>query len=120
INVPGCALDKSAKFSGTSYLASLNFQMTPDHLLYFKTARGFRGGALQGRDADAPAVAPETATDYEIGFKGDFFDKRLRTNVAIYQTNYTNKQEQQITTNSVGAATTILRNAAEARIRGAE
>src|SRR5690606_138379 len=108
------------KFSGTSYLASLNLQFTPDHLLYIRTARGFRGGALQGRDADAPAVAPETATDYEIGFKGDFFDKRLRTNVAVYQTNYTNKQEQRITLNSQGATTTILQNAAEARIRGAE
>src|SRR5690606_29369012 len=115
-----CNAAASAKFSGTSYLASLNLQLTDTSLLYFKTARGFRGGALQGRAPDFPAVAPEIATDYEIGFKADFFDRRLRTNFAVYQTNYTNKQEQVITLNQFGSTTTILRNAAEARLRGAE
>src|SRR5690606_18445235 len=106
------------EFSGTSYLASFNFQVTPDHLFYVKTARGFRGGAF-GRTTQVPA-APEFATDYEIGFKGDWFDRRLRTNLAIYQTNYDNKQVSTLVPTSSGGFTTKLLNAATARIQGFE
>jgi iron complex outermembrane receptor protein len=113
-------------FSGTSYLASFNFQITPQHLFYAKTARGFRGGAF-GRTTQVPA-APEFATDYELGFKGDWLDRRLRTNVAIYQTNYDNKQVSSLQCTGgvappspAGAGfTTKLLNAATARIQGFE
>lgn len=113
-----------AKFSGTSYLLSFNFQMTPDKLFYAKTARGFRGGAM-GRAAAIPA-APEFAIDYELGFKGDFLDRRLRTNLSAYHTNYENKQESSLTCLGGEAPpcttgfTTTIRNAATARIRGVE
>jgi len=115
-----CATRADADFSGSSYLASLNWKITPDHLLYVKTARGFRGGALQGRANDQPPTEPEKATDYELGFKGEFLGRRLRTNLAVYQTNYNNKAEQTITINDLGVTTTILRNAAKARVRGVE
>jgi iron complex outermembrane recepter protein len=116
-----CASEDGAKFSGTSYLLSFNFQFTPDTLLYVKTARGFRGGALQVRSPDDPAAAPEIATDYELGFKSDFFERRLRTNFALYQTNYANKQETTILVNPVtNVTTTPIRNVASARIRGIE
>jgi iron complex outermembrane receptor protein len=100
-------------------LASFNFQITPNTLLYIKTARGFRGGAIQFRLPDQPPVKPETATDYEIGFKSDFFDHRLRTNLAAYRTNYANKQATEIITIG-GLPTTILANAASAVINGFE
>jgi iron complex outermembrane recepter protein len=109
----------SEEASGTSYLASFNFQVTPETLVYIKTARGFRGGALQFRAPQFEPVKPEIATDYEIGFKSDFFDHRLRTNLAAYQTNYDNKQETIIIFIN-GATTTQLFNAASARIRGFE
>lgn len=107
------------KSNGISYLASLNFQLTDDVLLYFKTARGFRGGGLQIRAPDAPGVSPEFAEDIEIGFKGDFLDGRLRTNLAIFQTDYTNKQETVII-ELAGTSATALVNAASATIQGVE
>jgi iron complex outermembrane receptor protein len=122
-----------ATFTGVSYLASINYQMTPDLLAYFKTARGFRGGAF-GRSDQAPAH-PETNNDYELGFKGEFFEHRLRTNIAIYDTEYQNKQVSEATcaTPSGGIISqpgsgcppgdtpnTILANAATANIKGAE
>ena len=105
--------------NGVSYLASANWQATPSILLYAKTAKGFRGGALQSRFALAPAVSPETATDYEIGMKGDFFDRVLRINLAAYQTQYKNKQESAIIATTAGSAS-ILVNAASAKIKGFE
>jgi iron complex outermembrane receptor protein len=115
----GCQVSQAAKFSGTSYLGSLNFQLAPDMLLYLKTARGFRGGALRVRAPSFPAAKPETATDYEVGFKSDFLNHTLRTNLAAYQTNYANKQETAIIQIN-GFSSTPIENAAKARIRGFE
>jgi len=114
----------NAVFTGWSYLFSANFQVTRDILFYFRTARGFRGGAF-GRN-NAPAAQPEIATDYELGFKGDFLEHRVRLNVALYQTNYTNKQVSVLTCAgggtppcTLGFGTAVL-NAATARMRGFE
>ena len=119
---------QSADFHGYSYLASLNFQVTDDVLIYLKTARGFRGGAF-GRTAQIPAK-PETDTDYELGIKGDFLDHRVRADLAIFDTQYRNKQESAAVCSdgkvpgptgcSSGTFSTILENAATARIRGVE
>ncbi|MDB5448422.1 MAG: hypothetical protein JWQ97_3739, partial [Phenylobacterium sp.] len=129
-------ITQEEKSNGISYLASFNFQLTPDMLLYVKTSRGFRGGALQFRAAGFPSVKPEIAIDYEAGFKSDFLEHRLRTNLAYYHTNYKNKQEQAITTvcgNQVVApgqptcaggdtphSSTVLKNAATAKVDGVE
>jgi iron complex outermembrane receptor protein len=115
----------TAKFRGTSYLLSFNFQLTRDKLLYVKTARGFRGGAF-GRSLQPPAK-PEIATDYEVGLKADWLERRLRTNFAVFQTNYDNKQVSSAACIGGEAppcgpagSTVVLNNAASARIRGAE
>jgi len=115
---------QDAYFKGTSYLLSGNFQITPDVLLYVKTSRGFRGGAF-GR-TNAPAAKPEIATDYEVGFKAEFWHHRIRANLAVYDTEYTNKQVSVLTCNGgfqppcpSGFSTAVL-NAASARMRGVE
>jgi iron complex outermembrane receptor protein len=115
----GCSVSSSADFSGYSDLFSANFQLTPEMLLYAKSSRGFRGGALQLRAPTFPAARPETDQEYEVGFKGDFFDHRLRTNLAAYWTNYKNKQEEAIVLIG-GVQSTPIENAATARIRGFE
>lgn len=118
-----------AHSTGWSYLASLNFQLTNDILLYIKTSRGFRGGAF-GRSYQVPAK-PETDVDYEIGLKSDFFHHRLRVNVDAYTTDYNNKQVSTEVCSGGSLPTalgcpngqttsTLLLNAATARIRGVE
>jgi len=112
-------------FNGWSYLASANYQVTPDHLIYAKLSRGFRGGAF-GLSAQR-AAAPEFARDIELGFKGEFLERRLRTNVAVYQTKYTDYQVTSLACLSglpppCGASgfTTRLSNAAKAEMKGFE
>ncbi|MBV9995839.1 MAG: TonB-dependent receptor [Caulobacteraceae bacterium] len=118
--VPGTATlvpTMHAASNAWSYLLSFNFQITPDMLLYFKTAKGTHGGVLQGRAFSFAPAYPESATDYEIGFKGEFLDHRLRVDTAGYITHYANKQETIIT----GAPpTTVLFNATTANIKGWE
>jgi iron complex outermembrane receptor protein len=113
-----------AKSNGISYLLSFNVQLGPDKLLYVKTARGFRGGSF-GSVAQPPAH-PETAVDYEFGLKASWFDRRLRTDLAAYWTNYDNKQVLSVVCEGGGrppcprSFATLLLNAAQARMRGVE
>jgi iron complex outermembrane receptor protein len=101
-------------------LASFNFQATPNMLFYIKTSRGFRGGGIQARDPVVPAFSPEKVTDYEAGYKAEFFNQRLRTNFAAFHSNYKNKQETAIQILSNGSLTTAIQNASSATIDGVE
>jgi iron complex outermembrane receptor protein len=114
-----CNFSQHGSSNGVSYLASFNAQITPDILLYLKTAEGFRGEVLQIR-ADAPPAQPETATDYEFGIKSEWFEHRVRANLAIYDTEYSNKQETQIIPGPGGSLITPVLNAASARVQGVE
>jgi len=57
-------------------------------LLYAQAAKGFKGGgfsAIALFTADAIGVyGPETNWTYEGGLKADWFDSRLRTNIALF------------------------------------
>jgi len=117
--ITDCSTKREATFTGNSWLASLNWQVTPQTLAYLKTAQGFRGGGWNLRVITAPAFSPEKARDIEIGLKSDFFDGRLRANLAAYRTKYTNKQESIII--PVGLTPqTVVQNAASATIKGLE
>lgn len=114
-DITNCSVHQSETSSGTSYLASLNWQLAPDELLYLKTSRGFRGGALNPRDATASPAKPEVATDYEMGLKSEFWHHRLRFNTAIYDTEYSNMQELFVVNDVIET-----QNAARSRIQGFE
>jgi len=115
-----CALPQRAKFDGWSYLASANAQWTPEILTYAKISKGFRGGALQLRLPSAAPAQPEIGKDIEVGFKGDFLDRRLRANLAWFRTNYSNQQFSFLVILPSGARTTQLFNAATSKFQGWE
>ena len=119
-NPDACLVNNEKTFTGFSYLGSLNWQVTPDTLVYVKTAKGFRGGAFQLRSPTLAPAGPETARDIEVGFKKDWLDHRIRTNLAAYTTKYTNKQENIIVVLPGGGSATIIQNAADATLRGFE
>lgn len=104
-----------------SYLISLNYQVTPDIMLYASHSTGYRSGGIQGRSASAAQAAanynPEHAKQYEIGFKSMFFDKRILLNIAAYHIDYKDAQINQIPLNT---PFDIIRNAARAKFEGIE
>lgn len=107
--------------SGVSYEFAVNYKIAPDVMVYATTRRGFRAGDLN-TNAQYLAFNPEYATDYELGIKSQFFDRRVLFNVAAYYTNYKNVQKAETIVNfgppiAVGTAVT---NAAKARIYGLE
>jgi len=91
--------------------ASLSFRPNEDHTIYVSYARGFKGGGFDPRGLSTAApdlngngtreqdeifdyflFEPETVTSYEIGYKADLFDRRLRLAIAGFYADYTDVQ----------------------------
>jgi iron complex outermembrane recepter protein len=68
-----------------------DYRFSEQFLGYASASTGFKGGGVNPR----PFVAdqrqpfkPETLTTYEIGFKSDLFDRRVRLNGAVFLNKY--------------------------------
>lgn len=59
-------------------------------------SQGFRtgGASYNALSASAYSYAPETATTYEIFYKGSFLDERLKLNSNVFFTQYSDQQVQ--------------------------
>lgn len=104
---------------------SATYKVTPQFNIYASYSQGFKSGGfdMRGDASVTPATKlgydPETVTTYEIGFKSNLFDRHLRLNGAIFQSDY---KGQQVTTQvPVGtSAVSFVDNVGNSRIRGAE
>ncbi|MEP7351460.1 MAG: TonB-dependent receptor [Sphingorhabdus sp.] len=106
-----------------SYTASANYKVAENVLVYAKTSRGFRGGGFNLRGTSVLSFTPfdpEKVTDYELGLKSEFFDRRARFNVALFTSDYSDIQKSTIVANGQGGTATIVANAASARVKGFE
>lgn len=73
------------------YKAGIDYQFTDDIMAYFSTATGYRPEAVNPRPFQITQFLPvsgEEATSYELGIKGDYFDNRVRLNVAGFYIDY--------------------------------
>lgn len=101
---------------------SLNYQVASTILLYASASRGYKSGGFNERPATLSSLTefqPETVWSYEIGAKSDLFNHHLRTNLALYRSEYNNIQlTRQILINNV--IVSDVNNVAKARIQGVE
>ncbi|WP_243455594.1 TonB-dependent receptor [Sphingosinicella sp. BN140058] len=105
--------------SDTDFIHRLNvtYKVTDDALVYATVSRGFRPGGINRRTG--PGFGPYQADfidNYEAGFKTSWWNNRIRFNAAIYQLNWSDIQLSFLGANGL----TVIRNAGDARIRGAE
>ncbi|KMS53627.1 hypothetical protein V474_22980 [Novosphingobium barchaimii LL02] len=104
--------------SRITYNLGANYKINNDVLVYGKYSTGYiSGGSLGG-----VVYNPETAKSLEGGIKADWFDRVLRTNLAVFSVKYGNLQ---FPTNGTAlglssALTSLLTNAGEARANGFE
>jgi iron complex outermembrane receptor protein len=124
-----CGLRRSDDFSGVSYTAGFDYKVNDDVLVYLKTSKGFRSGGQNLRAPNTAAFipfAPEKALAYEIGFKSQFLDNRVRFNAAAYITDVKDIQRSTLiatpplVAGGVPGTATILGNAGKARFKGFE
>lgn len=84
-NIGGGIVHLSQRSSKLTWKTGLDYQLTPDNLLYGSISTGYKPGG--GNPGTAPAVVPanyrpETITAFEVGSKNSFFDRKLIANLA--------------------------------------
>ncbi len=84
----------SAKTTSFDWKVGLDYKLTDDILVYSSVATGYRPKAFNPRPflpSQFVEVDGEENTSYELGFKGDMFDRRLRLNVAGFYIDYSQR-----------------------------
>jgi len=114
-NTPNCLLtglfDLPGEFKGDRFdwRIAADYRFSDEFLAYASVSTGFKGGGVNPRpffgpstgECDAPTYAggpcnqiksfnPETIRTYEVGFKADLLDRRLRLNGAAFFNEYSN------------------------------
>jgi iron complex outermembrane receptor protein len=128
---PGLKSNTSAPLSvginnaAPSFLVSTDYHLLPTTMVYGLISQGEKAGGLNstlptaGVGVSSLIVKPETATDYEVGLKGEFFDRRLSLDLAAFYTEVRDYQATYETTVN-GSSVQILTNVGRVRTEGLE
>jgi iron complex outermembrane receptor protein len=101
-----------------TWLGGVNYKPTDDMLIYGKYVTGF----ISGGQLATKTYGPETAKSWEVGLKADLFDRRVRSNLALFDVKYGNLQLQTSGLNLIPPinASVVLVNAGSAKAKGFE
>ena len=100
---------------GTVPRVNLTYKITPDHLLYATYSKGFRPGGVN-RVSGAPPYAADYLINYEVGWKTQWLDHRVRWNGALFWEDWKDFQFSFLVPPSI----TAIANGGDARIKGFE
>jgi iron complex outermembrane receptor protein len=127
--IPNATTIASHEFQAPTWTAGLDYQVTPDTLVYVKGSRGFKSGGYNGAGTPPFPIKYESeyVTDVEIGLKADwdFEGIKLRTNLDGFHDDYRNAQRavgvlvQTVPAPAPKTATTLIANG-DATIEGTE
>lgn len=115
-----CAQTQEVEFDYPAWTLGLDWQMTPDVFAYIQTRGASKSGGWNTRAGSLPAFEPENVRDVEGGLKATWFDRRLRTNLAVFHTWQSDVQRQAAALTPAGASTQYVVNAGDARVYGVE
>jgi iron complex outermembrane receptor protein len=108
-----------------SFVVSTDYHLQPNLMVYASVSRGEKAGGVNsslpaaGEPTSSLIVAPETATSYEGGLRGEAFEHRVRYSLDAFWTNVSNYQATFFTTIN-GQTAQLLTNVGEVRTRGVE
>ncbi len=102
---------------------SVNYRWSEELSTYFRFATGYRSGGYNVRSSNEAAFRQpfdeENITSYELGWKSDLLDRKLRLNGSLFHLVYEDRQIAQFEAGSGGASTRIV-NAGESETSGLE
>jgi iron complex outermembrane receptor protein len=122
----GTAYQTSDSWNDTIAMASARYDLSEEAMVYASYSEGFRSGGFSIRSARLPSEAafdPEEAFQWEVGVKSEWFDRRLRTNLAYFNLERDNGQFSSIITLLPGAipgTTTLINNGGKSITKGLE
>ncbi len=103
--------------SKLTYSVSTSYHFSTDQMIYARIATGYRpGGANQIAPDAPPTFGPDTTTNYEIGVKTEWLDRRLLLNLTEFYIDWKNTQITAVTPLQL----TYISNAGAATSKGTE
>ena len=123
---PGGYAELSKSWTEVSPKLGLAYQINEDSMLYASYAEGFKSGGFFGvnqniADFVRDQYEPEYANSFELGYKSQHMNNRMRFNLTYFRNDFKDKQEQSVqqdaTTNTVA---TVFSNAASVIYSGFE
>jgi len=104
---------------------NLRYRLNEDAMVYGLYSKGYRSGGFNGRpgtyEAASIAYDPEFVDNFELGWKTEWMNGRVRLNGSVFLMKYDDKQEEQSVPTTVGTGQqTLVTNAAKAEIKGLE
>lgn len=113
----------TARYSANKldYRVAVDYRFSDEFLAYASVSTGFKGGGSNPRPFNAAQVLPfnpEKVTAYEIGFKSDLLDRKVRFNVAAFLNDYSDLQIPVLACPTSPCAARL--NAGDATVKGLE
>lgn len=99
----------------------VDYRISDEVMVYATYSRGYRSAAFNAQAFALPeeltVAKPEDVDAYELGLKGEFFDRRLRFNTALFRYDYKN---QQVLNVNPATQAQVLISLPESEVTGAE
>ena len=108
---------RTATFSSVQPRLSAAYKFTPDKLVYVSWGVGFRSGGFNPPSFRIPIYRDEKLTNFEVGFKTQWFDHLLTINGALFHSIVKNLQFSAI---DFQTGSEVTSNIDRAHINGAE
>jgi outer membrane receptor protein involved in Fe transport len=80
-----------------TYLVTPRYFIDDEQMVYVRLASGYRPGGSNAAGGAPPSFKPDQTRNYELGFKGNYFDGGLTANVSLYYIDWKDIQIQLIT-----------------------
>jgi len=106
-------------FSDTTWKAGLEYDITPDNMLFLTAGTGFKAGGFNQTVPPMDTYEPEELTAYELGLRNRFLDGRLQLNFEAYYWDYEDQQIAHVIFDPLGNINLVTDNAGQATIQGA-
>jgi iron complex outermembrane receptor protein len=96
IELTSAAGSEQASFSKAQPKVTFNYRMADTSLVYASYGEGFRSGNFNPSEATIgePVMRAESGLTFELGYKGRLFGNRATLNVAAFQTDLEDAQQQ--------------------------
>lgn len=97
------------------------FQVDSEAMIYSRLAQGFRPGGFSENALSFESADPyrsETIGRWEIGMKSEWFEDRLRINIAYHAAEYDDKTEEFVAPVAPGRLESVVQNVASVTSKG--
>ena len=117
LSVVPTRVDQAGSDEEVTYRLAVEYDVTPDNLLYASFETGFRAGGFNivvGQES----YDPEFIDAWTIGSKNSFFDNRLQVNFEAFYWEYSGQQLAALGLDANGRNAFFTRNVGESSIKG--